>query len=230
MERESIIGKLSDYKEKINLNFNKGYKCLYQCYLNKQVVRNFNNGDNCFSNGMKRTKDEIFLIIPYDHCIYYKNFIKRYIKVISKIPHIEKINSNVTEEENGFGVWIECTDNVKTLFTLTVLRYLYEYQYDNFRLIPYWMVYIDYYHKDLNVLANMYISHYNHKTQFSHQGHCVYSNWYEPKFNLDLKLSYDINHTFENSEIAISELKRLKQFKNKQELKITIEKWKQNYM
>jgi hypothetical protein len=218
MERKPIISRLNDYNEDNYFDDTLRYEIIYSTYNKDNVnLKSSNKIESCYSNIRYDDFEYIIITIP-ESCIYNLNFIKRYVKIVNLIT--KNIDLKITDynikiyKKNDFNL---------LLCTLTLLRYLWENNYDNFRLIPYWVVFINKYNPELTIMENLCISHFNHIHRFSHSGHSIMSR--KSKLKDSFELSYNgVHSSFMSTDY--NEL-RLTKFKNKEELKITIQQWNQ---
>ena len=217
MERKPIISKLNDYKENSSFNHTQKYEIIYSTY-NKEhnKLASSDNSTACYSNVRHNTFEYIIITIP-NSCIYNLNFIKRYVKIVNSIT--KNIDLKITD----YNIKIYRNNNFNLLLcTLTLLRYLWENNNDNFRLIPYWVVFINKYYPELTIMENLCISHFNHIHRFSHSGHSIMSR--KSKLKDNFKLSNGVHISFMSDNYTELQLTK---FKNKEELKTTIQQWNQ---
>lgn len=169
MERKSVL--ITRINKKLNLN-NLKETLKNNYYIQYTCDGGYAEGVACFS-GIKDNIKNLNIHILKDSCFYSKKFIIRYLKFLKECDVFCKIDLNVEEDDKFFTIKLsEGINRMHYLATATVLRYLWENNYDNFTLIPYYSLYIKKNFK-LDNLKCLHIAHFNQYHKFWHNNHCI---------------------------------------------------------
>lgn len=224
------IGRLTDNIDQPFTMLNK-YNIYYNCYTDGVLVRK-QQDVACFSYIRDNNDDNIVISVSKKHCYYKKSFIVRYLKFLNRCRCFLPINLDVEECDNYFKIKIEdLKDKPKCLklATFTTIRYLWETNYgSDYRKIPYYTLYINKHYPKFSKIECLHLSHFMIFDKFNSH-HSLYCN---KEYNIEKNVKNIIKSLNDGNDIHSSfhgkitqNTKNIPLFKNKEELKCTIQKY-----